>query len=196
VRKLVESKRISSIKCLYELEEKDFVGIEGFASRKIEIALEQIEKSRSMSVRQFLVRLGINGVGKKALEKLSINSVDDIFSFKTDESFIGNSLEVFVKENSNFIYDLLSVVKVDSEQSKVNGLSLGNVCMTGSGPKTRKDLIVELNKMGYTNTDNVNKDTNILVCEDINGSSSKLVKARKLGIKIITYEEFFRKESK
>jgi len=194
VRKLVEAGRISSIKGLYELQEKDFIGIEGFGPRKIEIGLEQIKKSRTMSVRQFLARLGINGVGKKALEKLGINSVEEIFSFKTDDSFIGNSLEAFVKENLNFIHDLLSVIKVDSEQSKADGLSLGNVCMTGSGPKTRKDLIIELNKMGYTNIDNVNKDTNILVCEDVNGSSSKLVKARKLGIKIISYEEFFGKE--
>jgi DNA ligase (NAD+) len=196
VRKLVESKRIFLVKDLYKLEEKDFEGIEGFGDRKIEIALKEIEKSRIMSVRQFLERLGINGVGKKAIEKLNINTVDDIFHFESDGSFIGDSLQSFVDLNERFISELLVIVKVYNEASKSNSSSLGKVCMTGTGPKGRKELTDQLNKMGYVFVSSVSKDTNILVCEDVNGLSDKLKRANKLGVKIMSYEEFFRKESK
>jgi len=194
VRKLVDAKRIMSVTDLYKLKAKDFDEIEGFGDRKIQIALEQIEKSKTMSVHQFLERLGINGVGRRAIEKLGINTVNEIFLFKSDGSFIGNNLQRFVELDEPYISRLLTVVKVYDQDVKENKQSLGNVCMTGSGPKTRNELIDELSKMGYSFVGSVSKDTDILVCKDVSDNSDKLKKARKLGVKIISYEEFFGKE--
>jgi NAD-dependent DNA ligase len=63
--------------------------------------------------------------------------------------------------------------------------------MTGAGPKGRKELIRDIEAKGYQFVDTINKDTNILICEDINSNSTKLQKAVKLGIKLMTYTEFF-----
>jgi NAD-dependent DNA ligase len=46
--------------------------------------------------------------------------------------------------------------------------------------------------MGYVFDSSMTKDTNILICEDSNGTSSKLQKARKNGTTIISYTEFFK----
>ena len=67
----------------------------------------------------------------------------------------------------------------------------GNVAMTGKGPKGRKELIGDIEVLGYTFDKSVSKKTNILVCEDVDGNSSKLQKARKQGIELKSYEEFF-----
>ena len=66
-----------------------------------------------------------------------------------------------------------------------------SVCMTGKGPKTRNELVKEIEAKNHRFISSVNKDTNILVCENTDGTSSKLQKARKLGIKLISYGEYF-----
>ena len=86
--------------------------------------------------------------------------------------------------------DLISVVKIYSEIPKKKGIQ--NVCMTGTGPLPRKELISEIEKMNYTFVDHVSKDTNILVCEDTAGTSGKLAKAKQLGVKLVSYEDFFK----
>lgn len=65
----------------------------------------------------------------------------------------------------------------------------GIVCFTGAGPKPRQELASLALKHGYQCTENPNQ-CSILVASDPNGSSTKLVKARKRGTKIISYDEF------
>jgi DNA ligase (NAD+) len=70
--------------------------------------------------------------------------------------------------------------------------SKGKVCMTGKGPDTRQILEAKLFQMGYESVDSVTKDTSILVVDDLDSTSSKMLKAKKLGIKIMLYREFFK----
>ena len=86
------------------------------------------------------------------------------------------------------IKELLSYIEIQ-EEKKTTGNKL--VCMTGKGHKGRKELIQDIESKGFVFSETINKDVEYLICEDINGTSSKLVKARKLGIKLISYEEFF-----
>lgn len=189
VRKLVESKRISSIKDLYLLREKDFEGIDGFGLKKTKNALEQIETSTKMSLRQFVVRLGIPMVGERAMEKLGINNIYELFSYKSNDYVISHALEDFIRCNKVMIEDLLEVIDVSPETPKKQGVL--RICMTGTGPKSRKELIAKIERAGNTFVDHVSKETDILVCEDVNGSSSKLSKAAKLGVKLVNYQDFF-----
>ena len=64
-------------------------------------------------------------------------------------------------------------------------------CFTGSGPCGRKELISLLESKGYEFVDVSKAD--FLVCEDVNGNSSKLKRAKQKGIKLISYEEFMEK---
>ena len=76
------------------------------------------------------------------------------------------------------------------EEKKSVGIKL--VSMTGRGPKGRKELIADIEAKGYSFSETINKELEYLICEDVNGSSNKLEKAKKLGIKLISYEEFFK----
>jgi len=65
------------------------------------------------------------------------------------------------------------------------------VCMTGTCPGIpRADLENMLKARNIKSLDSVTKDCSLLICEDPNGNSSKLQKARKLGVKIQSYKDF------
>jgi len=189
VKTMVEAGRLGSIRGLYDLTEKDFEGVEGFASSKVKNALDQIENSKSMTVIQFGDRLGIDLVGEKALTKLGIKTVDDLLNFNGNGSVVAGKLREYLAENKEAVKSLLDVLKVREVSEKKNGGK--NVCMTGTGPKGRKELVELITAKGDTFVDHVSKDTQILICEDVNGGSSKLQKARKLGVKLVSYVDYF-----
>ncbi len=64
--------------------------------------------------------------------------------------------------------------------------------MTGSpkafGFKTKEEFVNLIKQNGYIHT-GLDKSTNILITDDLNSSSSKMAKARKLGVEIKTYEQ-------
>ena len=64
--------------------------------------------------------------------------------------------------------------------------------MTGSpkafGFKTKEEFVNLIKQNGYIHT-GLDKSTNVLITDDLNSSSSKMAKARKLGVEIKTYEQ-------
>ena len=65
-----------------------------------------------------------------------------------------------------------------------------SIVLASASPR-RKELISLIESKGHKYIDVSKAD--YLVCEDPNGNSSKLQKARKSGIKLISYEEFMEK---
>ena len=57
-------------------------------------------------------------------------------------------------------------------------------------PEKRSYYTALAESRGYAAADSVTKDLSLLVAADLQDNSSKLVKARKLGIKIMSLEEF------
>jgi len=188
VRALYNNQYIKYIQDLYVLKAKH-ISLDGFGDKKITNLLAQIEKSRTMNIQQFIARLSINLVGEKAVKKLGINTIDDFFNFNDRQSVVGQNIIDYRKENEKQIENLIQYLHIEDIVSK--SATKGKVCMTGSGPRGRKELIKEIEDKGYEFTDSINKETSILLCEDVNGSSSKLEKAKKLGIQLMNYSEFF-----
>jgi len=191
VRLLYDNKFIETISDLYCLKLKDeqLKELNGMGEKKVTNLLEQIEKSKNMTIVQFLGRLSIDLIGEKAINKLGIKTIQDLWDFNNSTYVIGQKLIAYRNENKKMIEELLSVLNVsDVKQTNSNSQK---VCMTGAGPKGRKELIKDIEAKGYQFVDTINKDTNILICEDINSNSTKLQKAVKLGIKLMTYTEFF-----
>jgi NAD-dependent DNA ligase len=64
--------------------------------------------------------------------------------------------------------------------------------MTGSpkdyGFSKKEDFVNLIKQHGYIHT-GLDKTTSILITDDLNSSSSKMAKARKLGVEIKTYEQ-------
>lgn len=190
IRKLFDLGRIKSIKDIYELREKDFEGIEGFAGKKIQNFISEVRGSKKMTPAELISRLGIPLVQKKSLVKMGIYTVQGFLDFNDETYVIGKNIIEWKNDESNrlLLSELLGVLDIVDEDKKE---SSGKVCMTGKGPGRRNDLIKIIEDMGYEYSATVTKDLAILICDDVNGKSSKLDNARKSGIKLMSYEEFF-----
>jgi DNA ligase (NAD+) len=190
VRALFDAGKIANIRDLYSLKPKDFAGVEGFGVRKSENALKQIHDTKEMTIGEFADRLGIDLVGKKAIAKLGITTAEEFLNHKDQTFVIGQKIVEYVAENKAFLKDLLSCVTIKKPVAAKVGAR--QVCMTGTGPKSRMELMGDITKKGDLFVDRVTKDTQLLICEDVNGSSTKLEKARKMGVKLISYDEYFK----
>lgn len=176
---------------LYTLEEKDLLGIEGLGDRKIGMFLEGMKKDRKISTTDLLSRMNIELVRKKALKKLNINTIQEFLDFNDESSAIGrNVIEWKNSENNMKLLDKLQEIMYVYNVEEENKESKGKICATGSAPMKRAELVKQIEAKGYEWSSSVSKDLQILLVDNLDGTSSKLVKARKNGIKIMLYEEF------
>lgn len=190
IRKLFDLGRVGTIKDIYELTEKDFEGIEGFAEKKIRNFITEVRGAKRMTPADLISRLGIPLVQKKSLVKMGIYTVQGFLDFSDDTYVIGKNIIDWKNDPSNrkLLDELLAVLDIVDEEIKDTS---GKVCMTGKGPGRRNDLIKIIESAGYEYSPSVTRDLAILICDDVNGKSSKLDNARKNGIKLMSYEEFF-----
>ena len=191
---LYDKGQIKDISDLYTLRKEDFEGIEGFAEKKITNFLRQVERSKSMSATEFIARLGIPMVQKKSLQRLDIRSIGDFMSFDDESYVIGQRIVEWKKDpaNMDFIHRLLEVIILKDEEK--NSESQGVICLSGKAPMPRKIVIQKLEDLGWRVSSSVNRDTVKVICDDPGSQSSKLKKARKDNIPIVTYEEFLSEE--
>lgn len=198
LRLLYKDNIISSIIKLYDLNNKmmiDFMSeLDGLGDKKIKNIIEQVEKSKTCTISEFIDRLGIEQVGKKAVKKMKINTLDDFWKFNNTEYVIGQKFIEYRDNNINLLKQLIKVLNIIEEKNILNnkGEKMEKVVMTGKGPDTRKNLVKQIENKGYEFQDSITKETNILLCEDPQSSSSKLQKARKLNILVMSYDEFFK----
>ena len=190
IRMLYKIGKARSIKDLYLLKEEDFEGVEGFAEKKIQNFISEFKDARFMSAIDFIGKLGIPLVQKKALKRLGINTIEDFLQFNDDSYVVGGHIIDWKKDltNMKLFNELLEVVTIMEDDRSI---TKGKVCMTGKGPKSRNELIQIIESKGYEFVKTITKDVDILICEDIQGKSSKLDKARKNGTTLISYDEFF-----
>lgn len=190
IRSLFKFGKIKNIRDIYNLKSEDFENLEGFGDKKITNFIEQVHRSRELTPVELISRLGIPLVQKKALKKLGISSIDDFLNFEDENYVIGQNIIEWKKSalNREYLDELLSVVSIKEIKEKS---TKGFVAMTGKGPAGRKELTTKLEEMGYEFSATVSGETDILLCEDPEAGSSKLKKAEKLGVKLISYSDFF-----
>ena len=187
IRTLYKNGILRSIKGLYSLKASDMENLDGFGTSRIDNIINQIQATREMTTQDFIARLGIPSVGKKALQNLNIKTVDDFKVFKDSKYAVGRAIIEWksIPENMELVEDLLPNINFMLARQNAT-----KVCATGTAPMGRKELIKYLEDNGCEWVDSVGKDTVLLLTDDLAGSSSKMVKARKLGIQIKTYSEF------
>ena len=173
--------------------------------------LEEVEKKRDLSLRDFVGSLGVEGLGKRRVE-LMMNAVpgkldtlkdwrsgklrDADFAAEAGVPNLGEALQDRLDAVGEVIDALLAkgvrvqVAAVAAAAVKAAS-SKGTVAITGKLPsgKKKNDFAAPLEKAGYELVDKVSKDLTYLVLADPNSTSSKAVKARKLGVKLISEED-------
>ena len=207
IEQLYELSLVRSPADLYYLKREDLLRLEGFKEKSVKNLLDGIEKSKSVPFESVLFAIGIRYVGKTVAEKLArhFKSIDKIKDASRDELLaapevgekIADSVYQFFRkaESLREIERLrkagLSMESTAKEPEKVSEV-LGNKSFVISGVfknYEREQLQEIIIKNGGRILSSVSGKLDYLLAGD-NVGPSKVEKAEKLGVKIISEEEF------
>lgn len=208
LNKLIDWKWVNNKQDIFNLKEhrKDWITKEGFGVKSVDNILEAIEEGKKCPLDKFIAALGIPLIGSRVAKVLAetftswanfINAIDTKFKFYDLPNF---GIEMH-KSILNFDYtearslanNILTIENVDTETaSTLNGLTF---VITGSLDKNgrykiRSVLQSFIESKGGKVTSSVSKNTNYLINNNPISTSSKNVTATRLGIPILTEEEF------
>jgi len=203
---LVDRGLLSDYGDIYYLRYQDLIRLERMGEKSVSNLLEAIERSKTRPFANLIYALGIRHVGVYASEILAsqFNSIDELknVSFTRLSSIPGigpiiaeSIIEFFKNEENLKVLEKLKKagVRMEKEEEKVeekrNVLAGLNFVVTGTLKNyTRDEIHNYIKKLGGKVSNSVSRNTDYLICGESPGS--KLEKARTLGVKIISEEEF------
>lgn len=204
--KLLDWKWIESLIDIFKLKEhrEEWISKPGFGVASVDKILNSIEESKNTTLDAFIASLGIpligNTVSKELIKYFKTydefrNAVnDDTYHFSTIDGFgpeMDNELKYFDYSEADEIYHLLNI-KIPEE--KEENLKLKDLTFVITGKlkkyKNRAELVDVISQAGGKVASSVSGKTNYLINNDITSNSSKNLTAKKLGVKIITEEDF------
>jgi DNA ligase (NAD+) len=206
INQIVESLGLNYLYDLRELRKTD--------SSKIESSLKSVlgegvrlQKSiktvnnifeKEVNIRNILLWSNLRGLGESAADVISdlYQDVDILINVLHTNKGLPNSINKLlpsyvpgesIKDNCQFLIDLLSLpLNFVSYKPKVKNSNGIKICITGSMSKTRKELLNDWSEYGVSESSVSSAD--YLVANGT--SSSKYKEAIKLGIKVVSEEEF------
>ena len=182
------------------IKKEELLTLEGWAETSADNFIKEINKIKTtLPFARFLHATGWFGeLGEKTLQKIldadgwnaSPNALIQIEGVqeKTASTFL-NGVRIFDGFNdfNTFLDTFKFAYTKTSDLVKEGKLSGLNVCMTGFRDKL---LASQISELGGNVLDGVTKNVNCVITKDKNSSSSKIVKAQKMGIEILNIEEF------
>ena len=206
VELLYDSNLIKDVADLYELKYDDLISLERMADKSVKNILQGIEDSKNVPFHKVLFAIGIRYVGETVAKKLSksLKSIDNIANASFEKLVaideIGEKIAGSIKEyfsnplNRQLIERLknhglqFEISEDDIKQDELlSGLS---IIISGTFEKHSREELKELiEKFGGKNVSSISKKTNYLLAGK-NIGPSKLSKAEKLNIPIISEDEF------
>lgn len=204
LREMMIKKLVSEITDLFKLKKEDFLILDKIKEKLAQKFYEQIQKAKEVSLVAFIAALGIEGLGETKIEKIinaGFNSIGKISELKINDllgidGFAEKSSQAIISgidENRILIKSLLDVgfiFKNNDQENVKSSIEFKNLkfCITGTLSQPRDEIINFIKIHSGIIQDNVNKETNYLITNDKESSSSKFVKAKKFGIPIISEE--------
>jgi len=189
---------------IFTLKKGDLLALPRFAEKSVENLLASIEKARKVTLPRFLASLSIPQVGEETAYDVAehFGSIEEIMDAKYQEiediygvgPIVAQAIVDWFKntENKNLVRNLLKHVEIQKVK-KVGNLLLKDktFVFTGSLPTLEREAGQEMvRKAGGEVSSSVSKNTDYVVAGESAGS--KLDKARKLGVKVISEEEFLK----
>ena len=213
LQKLVDWGWVGNYQELFSLSNfrDEWVEQPGFGPKSVDKLLATIDEARNCELWQFIASLSIPLIGTTYAKEIA-KRCNDWFSFREciekDYDFttwdrfgyeINDSIHNFdYEEADNLAYKVLTIhnsLWIDPTATvstvKFSEVAGKTFVITGSVHtfKNRDEVKVAIETRGGKVTGSVSKNTNYLVNNDINSTSSKNVKAKQLGIPIITEEQ-------
>lgn len=216
LEKFVGENMIHELSDVFKLKNhrEKIVSLEGFGEKSYNNLIESIDKARETTAVRVLYSLGIANIGlatAKLICRFFDNDIDRITKARPDELtqidgvgevMAGVFADYFNKdENLRTLEHLLREVHIENAEANVNdeGSSEGGNTISGltfvvTGDvekfKNRRELSDFIESKGGKVTGSVTGKTDYLINNDLTSNSGKNKKAKELGIKIISENEF------
>ncbi len=190
----------------YKLTKQELIGLEKVKDKKAQNVIDAIERSKNIDLARFIFGLGISEVGIKtakdlvkrfdSLEKLKTATFEEILQVEDVGEIIAQNIVDYFADADNLdeIERLLKagvvpIVENTKISDKLEGLTF---VLTGTLEHfTRQQMTNIIEENGGKTSSSVSKNTNFVIAGTEAGS--KLDKAKKLGVSILTESEFLSK---
>lgn len=205
IEQLVRKGFIASPSDIYRLTREELTQLEGFKEKSIQNLLSSIEKSKQVSLSKFIFALAIKHVGEGtaellaatagSLEKLMVMSPEELKSIEGVGDKVADSIIHFFSDprHKTEVEKLLAAgvqpQNIKKQQIVGHVFSGKHFVLTGTLKHyTRQDAASLIKERGGIISESVSRKTHfILVGAD---PGSKLDKGKKLGITVMTEDEF------
>ncbi len=205
VELLLSNNKIKDCADLYNLRAEDIENLERMGRKSAENLVNAIQKSKESGLERLLFALGVRQVGEVAAEEIAqkMKTLDNCFN-ATYEDFLeiddigeitaGALVEFFADDKTKLLCEKLKEVGVKMESlttPKAQTFSGLTFVLTGTLPNLSRDEAGALvKKNGGKVSSSVSKKTSYVIAGEAAGS--KLIKAKELGINVISEEEFLK----
>lgn len=214
IKVLVGRRYINDVSDIYRLSnfKSELQNIPRFGEKKVDNLLASIEKSRNCKAENFIVAIGLPGIGKSVAKDIAIYLREKQSNLPVHELLCNLScknedwsnidgvgdktsagINIRVQENRELIAKIgaeltISYDKNPAKSRKLDGLSF---CITGKLTlfANRKELEDAIVLSGGKINSSVSKNTTYLVSNGAESSSAKYKKAMDLGVKIISEKD-------
>lgn len=182
--------------------------LEGFGTKSVDKLLDNIEKSRNTTLDRFIYSLSVPLIGRTASKAIANyfngNWNDFWYAWNSDYNWkllndfgdvMSSSMSLYILNHRDMVSELSKEFNFENHNTSNNKKEniLGKVfVITGFLCRylNRNELINAIESMGGKVSGSVSSKTDFLINNDVNSTSSKNIKAKKLGVPIITEEEF------
>ncbi len=204
VDQIVDSGLVTSVASLYSLTVEELSSLERFGERSAQLLFDEIAKSKNQPFHRLLSSLGIPHIGTQtakvlakefgSMEKLMEASVVELLQIETIGPEVSQSItQYFTDENArNVISELtLAGLTMTTEEETPSEQPFAGMTFVFSGTLTkwnRDEAANIVENLGGKSSSSVSKKTTYVVAGP--GAGSKLKKAQRLGVQILTEDEF------
>jgi len=190
---------------IYKIKREDLLGLPRFADKSADNLIKAIEASKVTTLARFIYALGIRHVGEYGSKLIAkhFERLEDLYNIETERLInikqmgekIAEAVSEFFGDRKN-IETLDELMKMgvtisnpDLKKGKTKKGAFDNMTfvVTGTLPVSRDEAEAFIEKNGGHAASSVSKNTTYVVAGEKPGS--KLEKAKKLGVKVITYKE-------
>lgn len=199
LRKLMEKFHLRYLHEILRLTAADLLQVEGFQQRSADNLAAELERTLNTTEANIIAALNIPNVGmniaallleKHSLAELRTSDAETLANIPgIGPERAGAIVAAFINKAEE-LDKLLSIVNCKAPEKA--DTDLPTICFTGKMPEKRSFYEKLARERNLRPVDSVNSSLSILVAADISGNSSKLVSARKHGVKILSLEEFLR----
>lgn len=191
---------------LYDLKYEDLIHLERMADKSVRNILDGIEASKAVPFERVLFALGIRFVGETVAKKLAhaLKNLDALLAASFEELVaieeIGDRIAQSIRDYFSNLENLEMLARLQAaglrfevEQKEAAGDTLADASIVVSGVferMSRDELKALIESYGGKNVGSISAKTTYVVAGE-NMGPAKLEKAQKLGVTILSEQEFY-----